>query len=235
VHGVNGLWGNPVARLLADGTYGDGWNGVNGTGAGLLYGDASQFAAQLIGGAATSWGWVSWRSSPTRSQRCCRRTVCRRTLKSSDSTAGDGRPAIRHARIGSAVILSETAPHGAGHLEPDRRRPMKTHHCGRPPRAAAAGQGGAVPRRRHGITVSRVTGHGGELECRSTTGPHRVLEFREKVRARDGGFGAVREPTIKAIIMSARPVRWVTGKSSSAARADRSIRTAKWTPPPVTP
>src|SRR6266446_6018375 len=50
VHGVNGLWGILSLGLLADGTYGDGWNGVPGAVRGLFYGDASQFAAQLVGG-----------------------------------------------------------------------------------------------------------------------------------------------------------------------------------------
>src|SRR5438445_694868 len=50
VHGVNGLWGILSLGLLADGTYGDGWNGVPGAVRGLFYGDASQFVAQLIGG-----------------------------------------------------------------------------------------------------------------------------------------------------------------------------------------
>jgi len=50
VHGVNGLWGILSLGLLADGTYGDGWNGVNGAVRGLFYGDAGQFAAQLVGG-----------------------------------------------------------------------------------------------------------------------------------------------------------------------------------------
>ena len=50
VHGACGLWGILSVGLLADGTYGDGWNGVNGAVRGLFYGDASQFAAQLIGG-----------------------------------------------------------------------------------------------------------------------------------------------------------------------------------------
>src|SRR6266568_3709848 len=50
VHGVNGLWGILSLGLLADGTYGDGWNGVNGAVRGLFYGDASQFVAQAIGG-----------------------------------------------------------------------------------------------------------------------------------------------------------------------------------------
>ncbi len=50
VHGTCGLWGILALGLLADGTYGDGWNGVAGPVRGLLYGDASQFAAQLIGG-----------------------------------------------------------------------------------------------------------------------------------------------------------------------------------------
>jgi Amt family ammonium transporter len=50
VHGVNGLWGILSLGLLADGTYGDGWNGVPGAVKGLFYGDASQFVAQCIGG-----------------------------------------------------------------------------------------------------------------------------------------------------------------------------------------
>jgi Amt family ammonium transporter len=49
VHGVNGAWGVLSLGLFADGSYGDGWNGVPGTVKGLFYGDAGQFAAQCIG------------------------------------------------------------------------------------------------------------------------------------------------------------------------------------------
>jgi Amt family ammonium transporter len=49
VHGVNGAWGVIALGLFADGTYGDGWNGVPGTVKGLFYGDGSQLVAQLIG------------------------------------------------------------------------------------------------------------------------------------------------------------------------------------------
>ena len=49
VHGVNGAWGCIALGLFADGTYGDGWNGVAGTVKGLFYGDASQLLAQFIG------------------------------------------------------------------------------------------------------------------------------------------------------------------------------------------
>jgi Amt family ammonium transporter len=49
VHGVNGAWGVLSLGLFADGTYGDGWNGVPGTVKGLFYGDASQFLAQCVG------------------------------------------------------------------------------------------------------------------------------------------------------------------------------------------
>lgn len=49
VHGVNGAWGIIALGLFADGSYGDGWNGVAGTVKGLFYGDASQFVAQIIG------------------------------------------------------------------------------------------------------------------------------------------------------------------------------------------
>jgi len=50
VHGVNGAWGCLSIGLLADGTYGDGWNGVAGTVTGLFYGGGmGQFWAELIG------------------------------------------------------------------------------------------------------------------------------------------------------------------------------------------
>jgi Amt family ammonium transporter len=49
VHGVNGAWGLLSLGLFADGTYGDGLNGVAGTVKGLFYGNASQFAAEVVG------------------------------------------------------------------------------------------------------------------------------------------------------------------------------------------
>jgi len=49
VHGANGAWGVLALGLFADGTYGDGLNGVSGTVKGLFYGDASQLAAQVVG------------------------------------------------------------------------------------------------------------------------------------------------------------------------------------------
>jgi Amt family ammonium transporter len=57
VHGVCGAWGVLSLGLLADGTYGDGTNGVAGNVTGLFYGDASQLAAQLIG-ITTNIIWV---------------------------------------------------------------------------------------------------------------------------------------------------------------------------------
>ena len=56
VHGVNGLWGMLALGLFADGTYGAGWNGVEGAVTGLFYGDAGQLAAQLIAAAVV----VTW-------------------------------------------------------------------------------------------------------------------------------------------------------------------------------
>ena len=47
VHGVNGAWGCLRSGLFADGTYGDGWNGVAGTVKGLFYGCPSQFLAEI--------------------------------------------------------------------------------------------------------------------------------------------------------------------------------------------
>jgi Amt family ammonium transporter len=49
VHGVNGAWGVLSLGLFANGTYGAGWNGVDGPVKGLFYGDASQFWAECVG------------------------------------------------------------------------------------------------------------------------------------------------------------------------------------------
>jgi Amt family ammonium transporter len=59
VHGTCGIWGVISVGLFADGrsNYGGSWNGVNGSVTGLLYGDASQLVAQLVG-VATLLGFV---------------------------------------------------------------------------------------------------------------------------------------------------------------------------------
>ena len=58
VHCVNGLWGIISLGLFADGKYGDGFNGISGGVTGLFFGDASQFAAQMIAVAVLFvWGF----------------------------------------------------------------------------------------------------------------------------------------------------------------------------------
>ena len=52
VHGISGVWGMLAVGLFADGKYGEGLHGVTGPVKGLFYGDAGQFAVQLIGVAA---------------------------------------------------------------------------------------------------------------------------------------------------------------------------------------
>ncbi|HEY6006514.1 MAG TPA: ammonium transporter, partial [Anaeromyxobacter sp.] len=64
VHGVCGAWGALALGIFADGSYGVGWNGVAGPVRGLLFGDAGQLGAQLVGVATnvlfvfgSAWGF----------------------------------------------------------------------------------------------------------------------------------------------------------------------------------
>jgi Amt family ammonium transporter len=54
VHGTCGLWGVVALGLFADGTYGEGLNGIAGPVRGLFFGDSSQLVAQIIGALACS-------------------------------------------------------------------------------------------------------------------------------------------------------------------------------------
>src|SRR6266566_247751 len=124
VHGVNGLWGILSLGLLADGTYGDGWNGVPGGVRGLLYGDPSQFAAQLIGGLTN---FVAVGAMAVAAYKLTEVLVGGHRVSAEVEELGLDLPemgALAYPdtpEVASAVILSETAAasHGAGQLEPE--------------------------------------------------------------------------------------------------------------------
>src|SRR6266704_690075 len=125
VHGACGLWGILSLGLLADGTYGDGWNGVNGAVRGLLYGDASQFVAQLVGGltnvvAVGAMAYVAYKVTAL--------VVGGHRVSAEVEELGLDLPemgALAYPdtpEVASAVILSETAavsPGGLGQLQPE--------------------------------------------------------------------------------------------------------------------
>ena len=124
VHGVNGLWGILALGLLADGTYGDGWNGVSGPVRGLFYGDASQLVAQIVGGVANivAVGAMAWAAYKVTALV----TGGHRVPADVEELGLDlpemgalGYPDTPD--VASAVILSETASvsHGPGALAPE--------------------------------------------------------------------------------------------------------------------
>ena len=58
VHAVGGAWGMLALGLFADGSYGDGLNGVGGGVRGLFFGDATQLGAQVLGMVAcVAWAY----------------------------------------------------------------------------------------------------------------------------------------------------------------------------------
>ena len=84
VHGACGLWGVISLGLFADGSYGDGFNGVAGGVKGLFYGEAGQLWAQLASVAVL----IAWCSLAT----IAFFTICNKTIglrsKREDEVAG---------------------------------------------------------------------------------------------------------------------------------------------------
>src|SRR6266571_4445899 len=124
VHGVCGLWGILSVGLLADGTYGDGWNGVNGAVRGLFYGDPSQLVAQLIGGVTN---FVAVGAMAVAAYKLTEVLVGGLRVSAEVEELGLDLPEMGalaypdSPEVASAVILSETAAvsAGLGALEPE--------------------------------------------------------------------------------------------------------------------
>src|SRR6266566_3882557 len=110
--------------LLADGTYGDGWNGVPGAVRGLFYGDASQLVAQLVGGLTN---FVAVGAMAYAAYKVTELVVGGHRVSAEVEELGLDLPemgALAYPdtpEVSSAVILSESAAVslGAGQLEPE--------------------------------------------------------------------------------------------------------------------
>jgi ammonium transporter, Amt family len=121
VHGTCGAWGVLALGLLADGTYGDGWNGVAGGVRGLFYGDPGQFAAQAIG---TATNFVAVGLLAALSWYITGLLVGGHRVTVADEELGLDVPEVGALAypdttdISSAVVLASAAPHaGAGRKE----------------------------------------------------------------------------------------------------------------------
>jgi len=118
VHGLAGAWGVLAVGIFADGTYGEGWNGVSGGVKGLIYGDGGQLLAQmahLVLGFVWAFGvtWVIF-------------TVAKRYMKIrvSRDVELDGLDMHEFGALGypEFVLVSSTGGHAAG-SPPDEEPP----------------------------------------------------------------------------------------------------------------
>ena len=195
VHGLCGLWGVLAVGLFADGTYGDGWNGVKGTVKGLLLRrPRASSSPSCSTPCSASSGPSGSRTSSSRSpERSCR-SGCRRRPSSRASTCPSSAPRLPRlrARLQADRWARRRATSSTSVGSPSSRSARRSRKGGRVDEArhrrreavqARRRQGGAPGLDVTGMTVTEVRGFGrqrGHTEV--YRGAEYTVEFIPKVR-----------------------------------------------------
>jgi Amt family ammonium transporter len=138
VHGLCGAWGVLAVGIFADGTYGEGWNGVGGGVKGVIYGDGGQLLAQMahvVLGFAWAFGvtWVIF--------MVIKRFV---QLRVSRAVEIDGLDMHEFGALGypEFVLVSSTGGHAPAPTEPDDDEADGAHGGDREPALVGPDQAG---------------------------------------------------------------------------------------------
>ena len=221
-HGTGGATGALLTGVFADPAW-------SGGASGLLAGNPGQVAIQL----SASWScWPTAAPPPSSSSSWSALVMPLRISARVEGvgldvtehgeeayTTGDGAILVSPGDAALARRLSDAwRCRTAGACEADRR-----HH---PARTAERRARGAVPRRGARLTISRVQGHGGEMEhVENYRGTTVKMALAEKVRLEIGVSNHFVEPTVDAILERARTGEVGDGKISCC-RSRRSTASA---------
>ena len=201
-HGLGGTVGALLTGVLAEKAW-------NGTADGLLFGNPRQLLVQVLAVLVDARLQRGGHVRPPQARQRPRPDQGRRAR-------GGPRPRRQPARRGGLRLGRGRhprpadacrAPRDSRHGRPDRRRRphLKLVVAIVRPGEAERGPRGALRAEVRGLTISRVQGHGGETDRVETyRGTTVKMELAEKVRLEIGVSDHFVEPTVQAILSTAR-------------------------------